>query len=72
MFGACPAVLGRAGWITRVLGVVKRPEMTRVLPRDRFATWGSGVEATVGAPDRMNPKSQIWVFQFTGSPVLGL
>ena len=38
VFGACPAALGRAGWITRVLGVAKRPEMTRVLPRDRFAT----------------------------------
>ena len=48
VFGACPAALGRAGWITRVLGVAKRPEMTRVLPRDRFAE--GAVEATVPAP----------------------
>ena len=60
VFGACPAALGRAGWVTRVLGVAKRPEMTRVLPRDRFATWGSGVEATVAAPDHMTATST-WI-----------
>ena len=51
VFGACLAALGRAGWITRVLDVAKRPEMTRVLPRGRFATWRSDAEVTVPAPD---------------------
>ena len=32
---ASPAVLGRGVWMMRALGVAKRPEMTRVLPRDQ-------------------------------------